>query len=296
MTRLRTALLVAAGVVTIQALLVPLFAAPAAKAAPRELPVVVAGSSPASASGVEALAGRLRSTRPGAFTVSTVPDAPAADAALRHRRAYAAFVLGAGGVTLHVASAASPTVATLLTQAAQELGAPAPRVVDVVPTATADPRGAGFAAGLLPLVLTSVAAGLLLTLLVPGRAARLAGLLGYALLAGVVGAAVLHGWLGVLGGAYASDAAAIALLTLAAGAGVAGLGALLGRAGLWLPGGLRARWLGTRRAGAGRPGTAPRGRAGRSGGAAAPDPRRRGAGDRSLVTPPLTNEGSGGAG
>ncbi|MEN3310504.1 MAG: hypothetical protein V7603_6706 [Micromonosporaceae bacterium] len=234
MTRLRTALLVAAGVVTIQALLVPLFAAPAAKAGPRELPVVVAGSSPASAPGVEALAGRLRSTRPGAFTVSTVPDAPAADAALRHRRAYAAFVLGAGGVTLHVASAASPTVATLLTQAAQELGAPAARVVDVVPTATADPRGAGFAAGLLPLVLTSVAAGLLLTLLVPGRVARLAGLLGYALLAGVVGTAVLHGWLGVLGGAYASDAAAIALLTLAAGAGVAGLGALLGRAGLGL--------------------------------------------------------------
>jgi hypothetical protein len=225
MTRLRTALLVAVGVVVIQALLVPLFAAPAAKTGPRDLPVVVAGPAPAAT----ALAAALRSERPGAFDVSTVPDARAADTALRERRAYAAFVVDTSGVSLHVASAASPTVATLLTQAA-----PGRTVVDVVPTATGDPRGAGFAAGLLPLVLTSVAAGVLFALLVPGRAARLTGLLGYAALAGLGASAVLHNWLGVLGGSYLTDAGAIALPALAASATVAGLGAALGRAGLGL--------------------------------------------------------------
>jgi hypothetical protein len=166
--------------------------------------------------------------------VATVPDEQAADAALRDRRAYAAFVVAPSGVTLHVASAASPAVATLLTQAAQEMGGPAPRVVDVVPTASADPRGAGFAAGLLPLVLTSLAAGVLLTLLVRGRAALLSGLLGYALLAGLGAAAVLHTWLGILGGSYLSDAAAIALAALAGSATVTGLGTLAGRPGLGL--------------------------------------------------------------
>jgi hypothetical protein len=230
MTRMRAALLVAVGVVIIQALLVPLFAEPAAKTAPRDVPVVVAGPAPAA----QALAGRLRSAHPGAFAVTAVPDMPAADAALRDRSAYAAFVIEPTGLSLHLASAASPTVATLLTQAVAQLGTPTPRVLDVVPTAPADPRGAGFAAGLLPLILTSVAAGLLLTLLVPGRIARLSGLLGYALLAGALGALVLNGWLGVLGGHYVPEAAAIALLALAASAAVAGLGTLAGRAGLGL--------------------------------------------------------------
>ncbi|MBM0258584.1 hypothetical protein JNW89_19150, partial [Micromonospora sp. 4G55] len=38
------------------------------------------------------------------------------------------------------------------------------------------PRGAGFAAGFLPLALTSMLVGVLLTVLVAGRRARLVGL------------------------------------------------------------------------------------------------------------------------
>ncbi|MFF5174314.1 hypothetical protein ACFY3U_16975 [Micromonospora sp. NPDC000089] len=225
------AVLVAALAVLAQALLVPLFAAPAAHLAPRDLPVAVAGPPPAAAQ----LAGRLATAQPGAFDVRTLPDAAAADAALRDREVYAAFVVGPDGVALHTAPAAGPTVAALLTEASTRLsaGRPVP-VVEVVPADPDDPRGAGFAAGFLPLALTSMLAGALLTFLVAGRGARLLGLLGYAVLAGPVGAAVLHGWLGVLNGDYWREAGAVGLIALAAAGTVAGLGALLGGPGVGL--------------------------------------------------------------
>jgi hypothetical protein len=225
------AALLASLAVVVQALLVPLFAAPAAHLAPRDLPVAVAGPPPATAE----LAARLAAARPGGFAVTTLPDGAAADRALRDREVYAAFVVGPDGVALHTAPAASPTVAALLTEAAAQLsaGRPVP-VVQVVPADPDDPRGAGFAAGFLPLALTSMLAGALLTVLVARRGARLAGLLGYAVLAGLVGAAVLHGWLGVLDGDVWLEAAAMGLFALAAAGTVAGLGALLGGPGLGL--------------------------------------------------------------
>jgi hypothetical protein len=128
---------------------------------------------------------------------------------------------------MHLASASSPAVATLLTQAAADLG-PAP-VVDVVPSDPDDPRGAGFATAFLPLALTAVLAGALMFLLVPGRTARIAGLLTFSALAGLAAATVEQYWLGVLPGDYSSVAAAIGLLTLAGAATITGLGALLGR-------------------------------------------------------------------
>ncbi|WP_433285029.1 hypothetical protein [Micromonospora sp. CA-244673] len=234
-TRIRSpwllAALLASLAVVVQALLVPLFAAPAAHLAPRDLPIAVAGPAPAAAE----LAARLAAARPGGFAVATLPDAAAADRALRDREAYAAFVVGPDGVALHTAPAASPTVAALLTEAAAQLsaGRPVP-VVQVVPADPDDPRGAGFAAGFLPLALTGMLAGALLTVLVARRAARLAGLLGFAVLAGLVGAAVLHGWLGVLDGDLWREAGAIGLFALAAAGTVAGLGALLGAPGIGL--------------------------------------------------------------
>ncbi|MFY1574367.1 hypothetical protein ACN26Z_05700 [Verrucosispora sp. WMMD703] len=225
------AVLVAALAVAGQALLVPLFAAPAANLAPRDLPVAVAGPAPA----VAEAAGRLAAARPGAFSVTTLPDAEAADRALRDREVYGAFVIGADGVTLHTASAASPTVAALLTEAAGQLGGGRPvPVVEVVPTIADDPRGAGFAAGFLPLAMTSLLAGALLVLLVAGGLARLVGLAATGVLAGLVGVVVLDGWLGVIAGDWLAEAAAIGLFALAASAVVAGLGALLGRPGIGL--------------------------------------------------------------
>jgi hypothetical protein len=222
---------VAALAVGLQVLLVALFAWPAIKTAPRDLPVVVAAPPPAAA----ALTQRLTAARPGAFTVTTVADETAATTALRDRHAYAAFVLHPRGPALLVASGASPVVAQLLTQQAQALGGGSSvQIIDVVPTDRDDPRGAGFAAGFLPLVLTSMAAGILLLAAVPSRRGRLAGIVLFAVGAGLAGAAVLQYWLGVLPGSYTLNAAVIGLLALAISGAVAGLGAVLGPAGVGL--------------------------------------------------------------
>lgn len=225
------ALIIAAGVVALQVLLVPLFAGPATSIEPRDLPVVVAGPAPAAT----ALRQQLEAAKPGAFEIAVLPDEAAADQALRDREAYAAFVVGAQGVSLHTASAASPTVAALLTAAAGQLGGGKPvPVVDVVPTGADDPRGGGFAAGFFPLALTAMAAGVALFMLVRRPQARLVGLVTFAVLAGAVGATLLQTWLGVVGGDWLAVAAVLGLLSLAISASVAGLASLIGPAGIGL--------------------------------------------------------------
>jgi hypothetical protein len=224
------AAIVVAAVVVFQALLVSWFAWSAKNTAPRDLPVVVAG--PPAVAG--ALADQLRGQRPGAFAVDTVPDAAAADRALRDRTAYAAFIPGPDGLALHVASAAGPTVSTLLTQATEEFAAGRPvAVLDVVPAPAADPHGGGFALAFLPLLITSVAAGAALLFVVRSHLARSVSLTAFALLAGLATAAAMHG-LGVLSGAYLATAGVVGLLALAIAGTVSGLGAILGGAGIGL--------------------------------------------------------------
>src|SRR5215467_9435720 len=217
---------IALAVVAVQALLMLWFAWPAQKTAPRDVPVVAVGPAPA----VSALTAKLH----GAFTVTSVADPAAADNAIRSRDAYAAFLIGSSGVTVHVASAASPAMAQLLGQAVQQLGngTPVP-VVDVVSSPVDDPHGAGFVSAFLPLVLTSLAAGIALLFVVRAHAVRLVGVLLFAAAAGLLASGVMHG-IGVLGGSYWAAAGAIALLTLAVSATVSGLGALLGNPGIGL--------------------------------------------------------------
>ena len=217
--------LIAILVVAAQALLIPLFAAPAAHLAPRDLPIAVAGP--------PQLAAQLEAAHPGAFAVETVADAAAADAAIKNREVYGAVLVTPAGPEVHVASAAAPTVASLLTQAAAQLG-PATPVRDVVPLATGDPRGTGFAAGFLPLAITSLAAGVLIFFLVRGRIARLTALLTYGLAAGLVVAAVQQAGLDILPGDYLPVAGALGLFALAVAAAMTGLGAVLARPGIGL--------------------------------------------------------------
>src|SRR5438270_4911018 len=233
----RRAVLLAVGVVVVQGLLILWFAWPAANLAPRDLPVVVAGPAPVAT----AVASRMQQAVPGGFKITTAPDAAAADQALRDRTAYAAFVITPSGPSLHLASAASPTVAALFTQEAQQLGngQPVP-VVDVVPTPAKDPRGAGFASGFLPLLLTSAAAGAALLFAVRSHAARLAGVLLFAVLAGLVAVALLH-WLGVLTGGHPREARKVGPLPLPVSGIVARLLAVPG-----LPGTCRDALLGIR--------------------------------------------------
>ena len=223
--------LIAVAIVTLQVLLVPLFAGPATHLAPRDLPIAVAGPPAATA----ALTAQLDSEHPGAFDVRPMPDAAAADQAIHNRDVYGGIVLGPAGPALHVASAASPAVAALLTQAATAMGAGAPvPVTDVVPADPDDPHGAGLGTGFLPLAITALLAGVLLALVVRRRADRTIGLVTFAVLAGTAGAAVQQYWLGVLPGSYWAGASVIGLFALAVAGTVAGLGAALDRAGLAL--------------------------------------------------------------
>ena len=73
---LLVAVLIGVGIVVAQALLVPLFAAPAANLGPRDLPVVVAGPPPAA----DALAAQLAQRRAG-----RVRDHPRAGRGRRRR-------------------------------------------------------------------------------------------------------------------------------------------------------------------------------------------------------------------
>ncbi|GAA0513943.1 membrane protein [Paractinoplanes deccanensis] len=223
--------LIAVAVVAVQALLIPLFSAPAANLEPRDLPIAVAGP--------PALAAQLQAARPGAFDITTVPDAAAADAAIKDRDVYGAILVTAAGPEVHIASGGSPTVATLLSQAAtalptQPAGAGGVVVKDVVPLDADDPRGAGFAAAFLPLAITSLAAGFLVFLLLDRRAARVTALVAYGVFAGLGAAAVQQLWLGIVPGDYLAVAGALGLFAFGMAAAVAGLAALLGEAGVGL--------------------------------------------------------------
>ncbi|MFD5329067.1 ABC transporter permease [Streptomyces sp. NPDC127092] len=207
------------------------FAWPAARTAPRDLPVGVAGPATAAAAVEQRLA-----AHEGAFEVHRYTDEAAARAAIEDRSVYGAVVVTPEGPRLLTASAASPVVAGMLREAvaAQLPAGTAPQVTDVVPAPAADPRGAVLAAGLLPLGLAGAASSAVTALLGlrGGRAA--AALIGAAALAGLVGAALADSWLGGLTGAWWAEAGVLSLAVLAVGATVAGLSALIGRAGLAL--------------------------------------------------------------
>ncbi|KND36259.1 ABC transporter permease [Streptomyces acidiscabies] len=214
-------------------LLVPLLAAlalwafawPATRMAPRDLPLGVAGPSAA----VTQVEGQLWEHK-GAFEIHRYADEAAARAAIEDRDVYGAVVVTPDGTELLTASAASPVVAQLLQQAVP-VGT---KTVDVVAAPATDPRGAALTASVLPLAMAGMAAGAVVTVLgLAGRPA-IAALLGSAALAGAVVAGIADSWLGVLTGGWWAEAGTLALATLAVSAAVAGVSALLGRAGIGL--------------------------------------------------------------
>ncbi|MFI6650114.1 ABC transporter permease [Streptomyces sp. NPDC050529] len=205
------------------------FAWPAARMAPRDLPVGVAGSAPAA----DQLQQRLEQ-QDGAFEIHRYDSADAARTAIKDRAVYGAVVMSAKGPELLTASAAGPVVAQLLhdaVTASAPAGSSVP-VTDVVAAPATDPRGSVLGASILPLAIAGVAAGSAVTLLRlrGGRAA--VALLGVAALVGVIAAALTDSWLGVLTGDWWSEAGALGLTVLAIGATVAGLAALIGPAGI----------------------------------------------------------------
>jgi hypothetical protein len=206
------------------------FAWPAARTAPRDLPLGVAGPPAATAQ----LDKQLRQHE-GAFEIHRYADEAAARAAIEDRTVYGAVVVTARGPELLTASAASPLVAQLLQQAVAgqaAAGGTHMRVVDVVPAAGNDPRGAALGSSVLPLALAGIVAGAIVTMLGLRGFRAVAGLIGAAALVGAVAAALAHSWLGALTGNWWAEAGTLALATLAVSAAVAGLAALIGHAGI----------------------------------------------------------------
>jgi hypothetical protein len=212
------------------------FAWPAARTAPHDLPLGVAGPATATAQVEQQLA-----QREGAFEIHRYADEAAARDAIEDRTVYGAIVVTAQGPELLTASAAGPVVAQMLQQAvAQQAAADGTQVrtVDVVPTPEQDPRGAALGASVLPLALAGIAAGSVVTLLRLRGLRAVTALIGSAALVGIAGAAIAHSWLGVLTGDWWAEAGTLGLATLAVSGAVAGLAALLGPAGIGITAGV----------------------------------------------------------
>ncbi|WUJ71846.1 ABC transporter permease [Kribbella soli] len=205
------------------------FAWPSARSEPRNVPIAVSGPTPA----VEQVRTRLDQAVPGGFDITAVPDRQAAVQQIEDRDVYGAIVLDSAQPEVLTASAGGPVVAQLLTQLAGQLDGRA-KVTDIVPLPKDDPRGAGLAAGALPLVLGGIIAAAALTQLVRPGAKRVIGAVAFAITGGLALAAVLQFWLGSFEGSYLGNAGVIALSIGAISLTLLGLEWLIGTAGLAL--------------------------------------------------------------
>ena len=225
---------------TIIAVLLPLmivlavlaFAWPAARIAPRDLPVGIVGTGRASE---QVLTGLDRSD-PGGFDVRRYADEASARAAIQHRDIYGAFAVSRGGITVLEASAASPSVAQLLSTVGQHLGSSRPAVSDVVPLSAGDPRGLVLPSALLPMTICGVIMASVIGLVLGFRPAwrQIMALIVVSAAAGLGAYLIAQGFLGALPHEAVATWAALSLIVLAIGATTAGLIALIGAAGLGL--------------------------------------------------------------
>ena len=208
------------------ALVLTLFAWPQARLEPRDLPVGVAGPT-ATAQQVE----HRLDAQDGAFEVHRYADEADARDAIADREIYGAVVTTPSAAKVLTASAASPTVAQMITNAARATAKTTATTVDVEDVAPAERVGA-LSAAILPLILAGSLTAFISGMVAPGGGMRRAGLiLGASVLAGMAGTAIVQNWLDVVDGSWAANAAALSLTVLAVAATVAGLEALLGQLG-----------------------------------------------------------------
>ena len=217
------------------AVLLTAFAWPSMRSSVHDVPIAVAG--PATAAGQ--LGAALDQRLPGAFTITRVDTTAAAERLVRDREVYGAVDLSTGTPQVITASAASAPIAQTLQNVAAGLAQvpgtpPAVATRDIVALPADDPRGAGLAAGALPLVLGGMLAAVLLTTLVRGTGRRVGGALAFAVTGGLAMTAILQFWLGSLDGSYLANTGAVSLTIAATALTVLGLESLLGTAGLGL--------------------------------------------------------------
>ncbi|MEU8239167.1 ABC transporter permease [Actinoplanes missouriensis] len=231
------------------------FAWPSVRSSVHDVPIAVAGPPPA----VQQIRAALEERLPGAFAITAVAGTAEAERLIHDREVYGAIDVSSGSPQVLTATAASATVAQTLQGVATALGQAQAQaagagtnpgaatangaatvngagvaVRDIVSLPADDPRGAGLAAGALPLVMGGMLAAVLLTRLVRGAGRRIAGALAFAVTGGLAMAAILQFWLGSLDGAYLANAGAIALTVAATSLTILGLESLLGYVGFGL--------------------------------------------------------------
>ncbi|WP_431898553.1 hypothetical protein [Nonomuraea sp. bgisy101] len=221
----------------ITGVLLTAFAWPSVRSSVHDVPIAVAG--PAAA--VKEVSAALGKRLPGGFETTEVADTAAAERLIRDREVYGAIDVSSGAPQVIIASAASGAiaqtlhgVATALSQAQAQTAGAAVAIRDLAALPADDTRGAGLAAGALPLVMAGLLAALLLTRLVRGTARRVTGALAFAITGGLAAAAILQFWLGSLNGTYWANSSAIALTIAATSLSILGLEALLGAVGFGL--------------------------------------------------------------
>lgn len=232
LTRPGAVALVAVG---IQALMVFAFTAPTVRSAPHKVPLAVSAPGPMRT----AIEQRLDQAAPGAFAMREVADEPAARAALTDREAYGAVVVTDQGPHMLVASAAGPTVATLLTEVGSRLSgtnAAAAEVTDVIPASAADPHGAAFTSMVLPVVMSSLIGGVLVTIKLPRLRERALATLVFALGGGTSVALIAGHALAFLPGGFLPLAASIAAPILTISMFSTATASLIGRYGFAVAG------------------------------------------------------------
>jgi hypothetical protein len=218
----------ALGAIAIQFVMVTAYSWASVSSAPRNVPVAITGP----AQEVAAVTGEINLAHPGAFRLIPAASPQQAEADVTGRLAYGAIELTGGAPKMLVAPAASPAVANILTSLADHMtGVASSPVRDIVPASPADPNGTGFAFTVLPIAMSSLAAGILLSLGIRNRFARAAALVAFGVGGGAVSMAVAHTWLHILPGSYPVLAAVAGLAALAAAAGVSGLAHLADRLG-----------------------------------------------------------------
>ncbi|WP_375485396.1 ABC transporter permease [uncultured Jatrophihabitans sp.] len=211
------------------------FAWPAARIAPRGVPVGIVGATPAAQAAVAA----LDHAQPGGFDFRLYPDEREARTAIEHRDVYGAFAANGRAVTVLEAGAASPAVAQALSTAGSALAAHAGvplHTVDVVPLSTHDPRGMVLSSILLPLSLCASLLAAAVALVLTLRSAWRQGvtLAVVSALAGLGIYLIAQPFLGALPHEPLATWGALSLTVFAIATTASGLAALVGPAGLGL--------------------------------------------------------------
>jgi hypothetical protein len=221
------------GFMTVIAIAVVAFAAPAVNSGAHELPLVVSGPRPL-ASEFSTL---LDSTSPGTFTVTSVSSPVEGRRVIRNGDAIGGVVLEESQVTIQTAAGAGPAYPSLLHQLGSQLASSGRHVTyaELVPTTADDPRSSAMTALGLPLTFGGMGCAAALLLAYRGAVRhRVVSALVLAALGGLAATGILQFGFGSFDGSFWLTALAVSAGIAAIGCTVLGLGTMLGYPGVLL--------------------------------------------------------------